>query len=106
MAVATELTQLQQQQQTTGSSFASAETRLIVLQETQQEQEQAFEDVNLKIETLRRELFSAKGEATHCRTRQDTAQKRLQAVVERLSQHSQEQTRLTGTVAENRKNRE
>jgi len=104
MAVVNELTRLQQQHQATGSNFATAETRLIALQESQQEQELAFEDVSLKLETLRRELFSAKGEAAHCRTRQDTAQKRLQTVVERLSQHSQEQTRLTVTVAENSKN--
>ena len=104
--VTSELTRLQQQQQTTGRNFSTAESQLTTLQETQQDQEQAFEDVSQKIEALQRELFSAKGDATHCRTRQETAHKRLKTVDERLLHHSQEQTRLADTLAENNKNKE
>lgn len=106
VTVRSELLRLQQQQETTGSDLVSSEARLDELQEAQKEQEQIFDELNISIEALRRELFSAKGESAHCRTRQETAQKRLIAVAERLARHSQEQAHLTAALAENSKCRE
>jgi chromosome segregation protein len=105
VAVRSELSRLQQQQESTGSDLIASGARLDALQETQKEQEQVFEELSISIEALRRELFSAKGEAAHCRTRQETAQKRLITVAERLVRHSQEQANLTVALKENTKNR-
>ncbi len=101
-ALAVELTRLQQHQQTTGSDLTAAEARLATLQEEQQEQEQGFETLSRRIETLRRELFSATGEAAQCRTRQETAQKRLAVLAERLERHSHEQIVVMEKQHENR----
>lgn len=104
-AIAAELAQLQQQQHTTGSGLATAETQLTTLHEAQTEQEELFEELNIRIEALRRELFSAKGESSHYRTRQENAEKRLTAVAERLSRHSQEQEQLSAALSGNGSNR-
>lgn len=101
-ALAVELTRLQQHQQTTGSELTAAEARLATLQEEQQEQEQGFETLSRRIETQRRELFSATGEAAQCRTRQETAQKRLAVLAERLERHSHEQIVVMEKQHENR----
>ena len=100
--LAVELTRLQQHQQTTGSDLTAAEARLAILQEEQQEQEQGFETLSRRIETQRRELFSATGEAAQCRTRQETAQKRLAILAERLERHSHEQIVVMEKQHENR----
>jgi len=101
--LAAELTRLQQHQQTTGSDLNAAETQLASLQEEQQEQEQGFETLSRRIETQRRELFSATGEAAQCRTRQETAQKRLAVLAERLERHSHEQIVVMEKQQENRR---
>ncbi len=100
--LAVELTRLQQHQQTTGSDLTTAEARLATLQEEQQEQEQGFETLSRRIETQRRDLFSATGEAAQCRTRQETAQKRLVVLAERLERHSHEQIAVMEKQHENR----
>jgi chromosome segregation protein len=86
-----DLNRLQQHQQTTGSDLAAGETQLASLQDNLHEQEQGFERLNQQLETQRRELFSATGEAAQCRTRQEAAQKRLAVLSERLERHSHEQ---------------
>jgi len=101
-ALAAELTRLQQHQQATGSDLTAAEAQLGSLQEEQQEQEQGFETLSRRIEALRRDLFSATGEAAQCRTRQETAQKRLAVLAERLERHSHEQIVVMEKQHENR----
>ncbi|MDD2500667.1 MAG: chromosome segregation protein SMC [Geobacter sp.] len=101
--LAAELTRLQQHQQTTGSDLSAAEAQLASLQEEQQEQEQGFETLSRRIETQRRELFSATGEAAQCRTRQETARKRLDVLAERLERHSHEQIVVMEKQQENRR---
>jgi len=92
---------LQQHRQAVATDLAAATVQLAALQEEQKEQEQTFEAFSRRIDTLRRELFSATGEAAHCRNRLETAQKRLAALAERLERHGKEQNLLSEKLAEN-----
>lgn len=103
-ALATELTNLLQLQQTTGSDLLTAESELAGLLEGHKEQEQRHEELNRQLDTKRRELFSATGEATHCRTRHEQAQKRLVMLAERLERHAREEAQLIERQAENAAN--
>jgi chromosome segregation protein len=103
--LATELASLQQHKQTAGTDLAGAEAQLAIMLEKQQEREQCFEELSRRLDTQRRELFSASGEAAQCRSRQETALKRMAILEERLVRHSHEQTHLSGQLEENTRNR-
>jgi len=103
--IAAELGGLQHHQQTTGTDLAAAEARLTLLQNEQKEQEQFFENLSRRIDEQRRELFSATGEATQCRSRQETARKRLAVLAERFERHSQEQAQLSDALLSNTNSR-
>jgi len=101
-----ELAQQEQRRQTTGVDLAAAEERLTELQEEQQELEQLFEELNRRLEAQRREQFSATGEAAQCRTRSEEAQKRLNALADRLARHRLEQTQLSERLCQHEQKRE
>ncbi len=93
-AVELELKVIVERKQTGKFTLNSAEEQLKSLQEKQNDREEAFEQLNLRIESLRRELFSAKGMAAQYKTKQEESSKRLLAVSERLKRVQQEQATL------------
>ncbi len=98
-AVKLDLKVLEDRKQAGKNSLNSAEEQLKYLQGAQNEREEAFEELNLRTEALRRELFSAKGMAEQHKTKLEESRKRLLAVSERLKRHQEEQTALLESLS-------
>ncbi len=91
---------LQEQRTSLATELADAEAQVQSAQEQQAALEQDFEAANRALEVQRRELFSAQGAASQCRSRIEQADKRLAAVTERVERQAREQQQLTARLAE------
>lgn len=92
--------------QSAGVELQSLEMRLTELQQAQQDQEQEFDTQSRAVEAMRREQFSAGGEAAQFRARREAAHKRLVAIGERLERCQREQSELVRLIQENRQQQE